>query len=328
MFKTKKMLLLSVAAMMSMTLLAGCNSAGSDDVVEIGISQFVEHPALDSAREGFIDALKDAGYEDGKNIKIDIQNAQADMPTTQTIAQNFVSKDKDLILAIATPSAQAAYNATKDIPVLITAVTDPVQAGLAKSLESSGNNVTGTSDATPMEQQFELIKKLTPNAKKIGMPYTTSEANSEVQVAQAKSLASKFGFEIVTAGVTNVNEIPQVLQKLINDKVDAIYVPTDNVLVSASAVVSAKCLENKIPFYGSEKGQVEAGALATEGLDYYQLGYQTGEIAVQILKGKKPSELPITTLKETELVVNMVTAAKLGISIPDSITKNATLIEK
>ena len=148
MFKTKKMLLLSVAAMMSMTLLAGCNSAGSDDVVEIGISQFVEHPALDSAREGFIDALKDAGYEDGKNIKIDIQNAQADMPTTQTIAQNFVSKDKDLILAIATPSAQAAYNATKDIPVLITAVTDPVQAGLAKSLESSGNNVTGTSDAT------------------------------------------------------------------------------------------------------------------------------------------------------------------------------------
>lgn len=326
--KKHTLILTAAALLLLMTVFTGCDSTSDKDVVEIGISQFVEHPALDAARQGFIDALKDAGYEDGKNIKIDIQNAQADMPTAQTIAQNFASKDKDLILAIATPSAQAAYNATKEIPIVITAVTDPVDAGLAKSLEKSGTNVTGTSDATPMEAQFQLIKDLIPNAKKIGFPYTTSEANSVVQLNQAKALASKFGFEIVPSGLTNVNEIPQVLQSLINSKVDVVYVPTDNTLVSATAIVSAKCLENKIPFIGSEKGQVEGGALATEGLDYYKLGYQTGEIAVQILKGKKPSDIPIATLKDTELVINTVTAGKLGITIPDSLKKSATLIEK
>lgn len=325
--KLAKVMTLSLLALLATGTLAGC-SKDSGDVVQIGISQFVEHAALDAAREGFIDALKEAGYEDGKNIEIDFQNAQADMATAQSIAQNFVTKDKDLILAIATPSAQAAYNATKDIPIVITAVTDPVKAGIAKSLTASGTNVTGTSDATPMEKQFELLKELVPTAKKIGMPYTTSEANSEVQVAQAKALASKFGFEIVTTGITNVNEIPQALTSLINNKVDAIYVPTYNTLVSATPVVAAKCLEAKIPFIGSEKGQVEGGALATEGIDYYNLGYQTGKIAVEILKGKKPSELPITTLKDTELVINTVTAGKLGITIPDALKKAATLITK
>lgn len=324
--KSMKIMTLAAALVAAAALLAGC-SGGSGDKVTIGISQFVEHPALDASREGFLDALADAGYVDGENIEVDFQNAQADMPTTQTIAQNFVSKKVDLILAIATPSAQAAYNATKDIPIVITAVTDPVAAGIAKSLDASGTNVTGTSDATPMEKQFELIKELVPGAKKIGVPYTTSEANSEIQVKQAKELAGKFGFEIVTAGVTNVNEIPQILQSLINQDVDVIYVPTDNTLVSATPIVSQVCLENGIPFIGSEKGQVEGGALATQGLDYYKLGYQTGEIAVQILKGKKPGDLAITTLKDTQLVINKTTAGKLNITIPADFSKDAEIIQ-
>lgn len=164
----------------------GANKSISDKKIKIGISQIVEHEALDSARKGFIDALTSKGFKDGDNVEIDYQNAQGDAPTAQTIAQKFVSGKKDMILAIATPSAQAAYNATRDIPILITAVTDPVKSGLAKSWDKSGTNVTGTSDATPIEKQFELLKKLAPDCKKVGILYNTSETNSEIQVEDAK----------------------------------------------------------------------------------------------------------------------------------------------
>lgn len=329
-----KKLSILMAIILTVSILGGCaksqgapsgSSKENSKVIKIGISQIVEHPALDSARQGFIDALKSKGFEDGKNIKIDFQNAQNDIPTAQTIAQNFVSQKVDMILAIATPSAQAAYNTTKDIPILITAVTDPVSAGLAKSLDKPGTNVTGTSDDLPIAKQFELLKKLIPECKKVGILYNTSEKNSEIQVGNAKKAAPDFGFEIVSAGITNVNEIPQSLDSLLS-QVDALYVPTDNMVVSAIPLITSQAFKKNIPVIGSEKGQVEGGALATNGIDYYKLGFQTGLMAVDVINGKEPKDMAITTLEEMQMVVNTDAAKKLNISIPEEISSKAEKI--
>lgn len=318
------------AFLLSASILAGCaasktstaSNSSTNKQIKIGISQIVEHPALDSAKNGFIDALKEKGYDDGKNIKIDFQNAQGEPANTQTIAKKFVSDKVDMILAIATPSAQAAYNATKDIPILITAVTDPVQAGLAKSLTKSETNVTGTSDNVPIETQFDLLKKLVPNAKKVGIIYNTSESNSEIQVNSAKKAAPSDGLEIVTMGITNVNDIPQTLSSLVG-KIDVLYVPTDNMVVSSMPIIADQCFKNNIPIIGSEKGQVTQGALATTGIDYYKLGKQTGLVAVDVINGKKPTDIAITTLSEMQLVVNTDAAKKLNIAIPKDIEAKA-----
>lgn len=329
-----KKLSILITLILTVSILGGCGKSNlassvssneSSRLFKIGISQIVEHPALDSAREGFIDALKSKGFEDGKNIKIDFQNAQNDMPTAQAIAQNFVSGKVDMILAISTPSAQAAYNTTKDIPILITAVTDPVEAGLVQSLEKPGTNVTGTSDDIPVERQFELLKKLLPQAKKVGILYNTSEKNSEIQLEKAKKAAPDFGLEIISAGITNVNEIPQSLDSLLS-QVDAIYVPTDNMVVSATPLITIQAFKKNIPVIGSERGQVEGGALATNGIDYYQLGFQTGLMAVDIINGAEPKSMPITTLDKMQMVINRDAANKLNISIPADIAIEAETV--
>ncbi|NLM42573.1 MAG: ABC transporter substrate-binding protein [Clostridiales bacterium] len=334
----QKSSILFVVLLLIFSLLVGCSSqtvtgkdqnsestTQSNKPVEIGITQIVEHPALDSARQGFIDALASKGLNDGENIKIDFQNAQGDIPTAQTIAQNFVNSKKDMIFAIATPAAQAAFNATKDIPILITAVTDPVDAGLAESLEKPGTNVTGTSDAAPMDKQFELLKKLVPDAKNVGIIYNTSERNSEIQLEMAKELSKKYGLEIISSGVTSTNEVPQVLDSII-DKIQVLYVPTDNMIASSMAIISEKCIAKNVPVIGAEKGQVENGALATEGIDYYKLGYQTGLMAFEVLNGAKPSDMPIETLKDTTLTINADVAEKLNLAIPDDIMNRAEVI--
>jgi putative tryptophan/tyrosine transport system substrate-binding protein len=323
-----------VALLLAASILGGCSktqasisnsSQGEKKIVKIGINQIVEHPALDASRKGFIEALKSKGFEEGKNLEIDFQNAQGEPATAQTIAQNFVSKKKDLILAIATPTAQASFNATKSIPILITAVTDPVQAGLVKSLDKPETNVTGTSDNVPIETQFELLKKLVPSGKKVGILYNTSEANSGIQVEAAKKAAPSFGLEIVPTGITNVNEIPQALDTLLG-KIDVLYVPTDNMVVSAIPIISSQCFKKNIPIIGSERGQVEGGALATTGIDYYKLGFQTGLAAVEVLNGKSPKDIPVTTLKDMQLVINTDAAKKLNITIPDDLNSKAEKI--
>lgn len=315
----------------SVSVLSGCSSKavnGTDNskkVMNIGISQLVEHPALDASRKGILDGLASKGFKDGKNIKIDYQNAQGDIPTTQTIASNFVSDKKDLILAIATPTAQAAYNSTKDIPILIAAVTDPVKSGLVKSLDKPQTNVTGTSDVVPIDKQFQLIKEILPNCKKIGVLYNTSEVNSEIQVNKVKELAPKANFEVTAVGVTSSNEISQALNSLL-PKIDVLYVPTDNLMASSMALVSSKCIENKKPIIGSEKAHVNAGALATEGIDFYKLGFQTGVMAADVLNGKSTKDIPIQLTKETKLVINENTAQKLNITIPSSLKSRAELV--
>lgn len=273
--------------------------------IEIGVTQIMEHPALDSARVGFEKALKDNGYGD---VKIDYQNAQGDFGTAQMIANSFAQGKKDLIYAISTPSAQAAYNVTKKIPILITAVTDVKAAGLV------GDNITGTSDATSIYKQLETITKILPKAKKVGIIYNTSEQNSQVQVASAKEESKKLGLEIIETGVTNVNDMAMGLDSLL-DKVDVLYTPTDNLVVSATPLVLDKANRKNVPVVGCIEDQVAQGALITDTIDYEKLGYQTGEMAIRVLKGEEPKNMPVETLKNTQLIVNKKVAEKYGIDL-------------
>ncbi|WP_125152022.1 ABC transporter substrate-binding protein [Clostridium rectalis] len=313
--------------------LSGCNASKQDeakkDIKKIGIAQIVEHPALDSTRKGFIQALKDNNYIDGKNIIIDYQNAQGDNATIQTIAEKFVNDNEDLILAIATPAAQAAYNSTKnankDIPIVMTAVTDPVKVGIVKSLDKPGTNVTGTSDAAPIDVQLKLIKKVIPSSKKIGILYNTSEVNSEIQVEEAKKNASIFGMEIVAQGITAENEISQSLQSILG-KIDVLLTIKDNMIASAMTTITKQSYEKNIPVIGTESAHVKGGALITDGIDFEKLGYETGLKAVEILKGKKPSEIPIEIQKESSVVINKESLNKLNIKLPKDIYSKAKVI--
>lgn len=297
----------------------------AEDKIEIGITQIVEHPALDAAREGFITALADQEFNESK-LAIEIRSAQGDISIANMIAEEFVRKQKDLILAIATPTAQATLNVTKKIPILITAVTDPVASGLANSLKSSGNNLTGTTDMTPIDDQFSLIAKLLPTAKKIGIIYNASEINSMIQVELARKACQKRGWQLIETSVTNLTEVQIGLEQLVR-KVDVIYTPTDNLIASAMSLVTSIATKNHIPVIGSEEAQVRAGALATLGIDYWKLGYQTGLMAAQVLRGSKPSSLPIESLKDLTLVINSETAAKLRIAIPAELREKALIIK-
>lgn len=298
-----KMMSLILVGVVGVSLLTACSKNSNTDIKTIGITQLVEHPSLDKARNGFIKSLEDKGYKDGENIKIDYQNAQNDMLTTQTIANKFVSDKKDLIYAVSTPSAQAAYNSTKDIPILITAVTDPVAAGLVKSLDKPEGNLSGTSDYISIDKNLELIKTLVPKAKTIGVLYSTSEVNSKIQVEMLKKYASKNNYKVVEKGISSSNEINQAISSL-SKNIDVLYVPTDNLIVSSMPIVSKIATYNKIPVIASEDGSVKSGALACQGIDYEKLGYKTGEIAVKVLNGEKVSNIPISTLDDTQIIIN------------------------
>lgn len=303
-------------------------TANTEKVFKIGISQFVEHPALDGARQGFIDGLKEAGFEEGKNIAIIFENAQADFPTTQTIANNLIRENVDLILAIATPSAQSAANATKNIPILITAVTDPVEAGLAKSLEKPGTNVTGTTDMNPVKEQIELLKEILPRAENIGIVYNAAEPNSVIQVNIAKKSAEDLGLQVLEATVANSSEVNQAMQALVG-KVDAIYAPTDNTIASAISAIVKVANDANTPIIGAESGHVEGGALAALGIDYYLLGKQTGQVAAKVLNGENPADIPIEGSKDLKLIINKKSAEVLNISIPEQVLSRADeIIEK
>lgn len=317
----KKKIALLVSALMVTGMFVGCTSS-KEKVFNIGISQIVQHDALDAAREGFIEGLKEKGYEDGKNITIDYKNAQGEIASAQTIAQQFVSDKKDMILAIATPSAQAAYNSTKDIPIVFTAVTDPVIAEIAKGWRSSETNATGVSDMVPVDKQLELLTKLIPSIKTIGVIFNTSEANSKVQVDELKKQASKFNLNVKEIGVTNVNEINQNLTSAIGE-IDVLYTPTDNTIASAYDLVANTCLKNNVPILGAEEAVVNKGGLCSIGIDYFKLGKETAYKAIEIIEGKKPSEVEITTLSDMAITINTDVAKKLNITIPDDINTKA-----
>lgn len=309
----KKFTALTCALTLAAVALTGC---GKEKVTKIGVIQLVEHPALDANYKGFVDGLAEAGYVDGKNIKIDYQNAQGEQANCVTIAQKLINDGDNLIFAIATPAAQAVANLTSTIPVLVSSVTDPESAKLVKSNAMPGTNVSGTSDLTPCAAQMNLLKKLCPEAKKVGMLFCSSEQNSYFQIKLAEEAAAKLGLEYVEATVSNSNEIQQVVQNLCS-KVDVIYAPTDNMIAAGMSLVAQIATENGIPTICGEDGMVQSGGLATYGINYYELGKQTAAMAVQILKGeKKPQEMPIQYLDKCDLSINEKTAKRLGITIP------------
>jgi putative ABC transport system substrate-binding protein len=325
MIKKRKIISLALTGALVGMVLTGCSSKEAPtnndeskkegEIKKIGITQLVEHPALDATKTGFLNALKDNGFEEGKNIEIDFKNAQNDMPTTQTIASSFASDKKDLIFAISTPSAQAAFNATKDIPILFTAVTDPVEAGLVKTTEKPEGNVTGTSDFIPVSNAIALIKNLVPKSKTVGIIGNTSEINSKIQIDEFKKEADKNGFTVVVKGITTSNEVNQAVSSLVG-KVDVIYTPTDNLVASSMPIIAKTATENKIPVIGAEEAHVKNGALACNGISYEKLGYKTGEEAIKILSGEKVSAIPVSTLDNTETIINETTLNALGIEKP------------
>lgn len=326
-------ILKSVALLLVLSLvLVGCGSGGTGetqgetDVVKIGIIQIAEHPALDSARQGFLDALAENGYKDGENLVVDYQNAQADQSNLSTIARKFVNDKVDLVLAIATPAAITMASETSEIPILITAVTDPVSAKLVESNERPGTNVTGTTDMTPVREQMELLTKLCPDVKTVGIIYNSSEINSEIQAGIAKEAAKELGLEIVESTVTNSSEVQQIAHAL-GERVEAIYVPTDNIIASSIASVVAVAEANKLPIIAGERAHVEAGALATIGIDYYKLGRQTGEMAIRVLNGADPATMPIEKQETMDIVINKSAAEKIGLTIPEEILKDAEIVE-
>ena len=287
--------------------------------IKIGVLQLIEHNALDSAYKGFVDGLKEAGYEDGKNIIIDYQNAQGEQANCITIGQKFINDKSDLILAIATPAAQAVANMTKDIPILITAVTDPADSKLVADNNAPGGNVTGTSDLTPVESQIELLTEITPNVKTVGLLYCSSEQNSVFQINMAKRKLDSMGIKHIDLTVSNPNEIQQVLQSAIG-KVEAVYTPTDNMIAAGMATVALVAEPAKLPVVCGEGGMTMLGGTATYGINYYELGKLTSTQAVSILKGdKKTSEMPIEYLQKFDLVVNTNMIESIGLTIPESL---------
>lgn len=291
----------------------------------IGIEQFAEHGSLDNCREGFLQGLAEEGIKEGENLTVEYKNAAADMGTAGQISDSFVSSDMDLICGIATPSAQSCFNAAMDkgIPVIYTAVTDPLAAELADEEGNPVGEITGTSDKLPIKQQLEMIREMLPDAKTIGILYTTSEANSESAIKEYEALAGEYDFTIETAGITATADIPLAAQGLI-EKVDCITNLTDNTVVSSLPAILEMANEAKIPVFGSEIEQVKIGCLAAEGLDYVELGRQTGKMAAQVLKGeKKASELPYETIEEASLYINEKTAENLEIEIPSELKDSA-----
>lgn len=304
---------------------AAQSKAAVQSKVRIGIIQIVEHPALDAAREGFIKALEDNGFVQGKNLEIDIKVAQGDMSLARAIAAKFASDNLDLVLAIATPTAQAMASATKTIPILITAVTDPVAAGLVKSMEKPGGNVTGTTDMNPVKDQLKLIRDLVPKAKRVGIIFNSGEVNSLVQVELARKYAKELGFTLVEAVASSSGEVMSAALSLVG-RVDAIYVPTDNTVVAAFEAVAQVARMNRIPVISGESSVVERGGLATIGIDYFKLGQQTGKMALRVLAGAKPAEMPVEAQSDMALVLNLKAAKELGLSIPADILKRASRV--
>lgn len=344
MLKTK-IIWLAVLLVVAMALLGGCTQPAAPapegepgeteapspeesaeteapQTYKIGIVQIVEHPALDAAREGFIRGLKDEGFVEGENVIFDYKNAQGEMATAVTISEGFVSDRVDLILAIATPCAQAAATATSEIPILITAVTDPVAAGVVKSLEEPGTNVTGTTDMNPVKEQLELIKEINPAVQNVGVIYNSGEVNSVVQVELAKKVAPELGINIVEAVATNSGEVGTAAESLVG-KVEAIYVPTDNTVVSALRSVVRVAEDHDILLVSGDVESVANGCVATLGITYDGLGYQTGLMAAEVLRGADPATMPILGSTEFTYAVNITAAQNMGVELPQSLLDRA-----
>lgn len=302
---------------------SGTNTVSKDNTDKktytIAISQIVEHPSLDATREGFLQALKDGGITEGDNLKLDYNNAQNDQTNNMTIAQKISSGDADLVLAIATPSAQAVVQQVKDKSILFAAVTDPLDAKIVTNLEKPGGNVSGVSDTNPeaITKLMDFIAQNFPNVKSIGLVINEGESNAVMMSKLAEDALSKHGIKLVKAAITNTSEVKQAAESLIG-RVDALYITLDNSVVSGADTIIQVANEKDLPFFSSDRDTVEKGAFATVGFKYFDHGYQVGEMAVDILKnGKKPGDMPVTVQQKLDIIINLKAAAEQGITVTD-----------
>ncbi len=321
----KKLTAVLMTLAMILTLFAGCGSsapaatpeavapAASGDKLKIGIVQIVEHPSLDQIRTTFIDELAALGYDESK-VEIDYQNAQNEMSNVTSICQKFVGDQVDLIVAIATPSAQGAAAATTEIPVIFSAVTDPLSAGLVDSMDAPGGNCTGTSDAIPVDQIFALAEELTPGLETFGFIYNLSEVNSVSVIEQCKAYLESQGMKYEEATVANVGELTTAAESLVG-KVDAFFSPIDNTVASGMVTVTEIAKNNNIPYYVAADTMVADGGLATVGVDYVQLGKQTASMAAEVLEGADPAAMPVQIMENYATLVNTETADALGVDV-------------
>ncbi|WP_420346776.1 ABC transporter substrate-binding protein [Pelagibius sp.] len=290
--------------------------------ITVATTAIVEHPALDAARDGVRDELAAAGYEEGRNLRFLYESAQGNPATAAQIARKFVGEAPDVIVPISTPSAQAVVSATKDIPIVFTAVTDPVGAKLVGDPMKPGANVTGMSDLSPIGKHLDLIKQITPDATSIGVPFNPGEANSLTLLELVKQEAPARGLTVVEAPATKTSEVLGAAQSLVG-KADVIYVPTDNTIVSAFEAVVKVGIDNRVPVYAGDTDSVARGAIAALGFNYYDLGRQTGRMVLRVLKGEAPGDIAVEGVEITELYVNPGMAEKMGVSIPDALIQQA-----
>ena len=320
---------LMAIAMAGMVTLMGCGTnttkevtSSGDPVYTIGINQLAEHPALDDARKGFEDGLKELGL----NAEIVYQNAQGDIPNTVMIAQKFVKDEVDLIYAIATPAVQSTKQVTSDIPILFSAVTDPVKSEIVDDWDNVGGNITGTSDLADTSAQLKMFKEIDPSIKTIGILYNTGESNSTIQINEVEKLAPAEGLEVVTVGASNVNELPQAIDSLFN-KIDALYILSDSMVAGAVELVSSKLIEYNLISVSTEETQVGGGILVTNGLSYYELGKQTAQMAKEILVDKKDiSTIPVGLAEKTVTTVNEKTLQALNLDPNLALFKDAVKV--
>jgi len=311
-------------------VLAGAALLSSQSIMaktaKVAVSQIVEHPALDATRQGLLDGLKVKGYEEGKNLEFDYKTAQGNPAIAVQIARQLVGEKPDVLVGIATPTAQALASATKTIPIVFTAVTDPVGAKLVSQLTQPGKNVTGLSDLSPVEQHIELIKEILPNVQSIGVVYNPGEANAVSLIELLKLSTAKHGLQLVEATALKTADVQSATQA-IAAKSDVIYALIDNTVASAIEGMIVAANQANTPVFGAATSYVERGAIASLGFDYYQIGVQTADYVVAILAGKAPGTLDVQVAKGSDLVINQTAAAQLGITIPEAVLTRATSIK-
>lgn len=294
--------------------------------VKVAVTAIVEHPSLDAVRDGVKDALEAAGYKVGANLVFSYKSAQGNPATAAQIARQFAGEAPNVIVPISTPSAQAVAAATRDIPVVFSAISDPVGAQLVKTMDKPGGNITGLSDMSPVAEHVALIKEILPKAKTIGYLYNAGEANSVSLLAVLKAEGAKAGLTIVESAATKTADVQGAARALVG-KADAIYVPTDNTIISALESAVNVAVEAKLPLFTADTDSVKRGAVAALGFNYYDVGKQTGAVVVRVLKGEKPGDIPVKIAAGTDLVVNKSAAAKMGVTLPESVLKRAKVID-
>lgn len=301
------------------------NSTNSTEKVKIGVLQFVTHDSLDEIYKGIKAGLEEGGYTTAENLSIDFMNAEGDQSQVQTMSKKLVDNGNELLIGIATPAAQGLANATTELPIIMGAVTDPVGANLVTDLKNPGGNITGVSDQTPVADTVSLIKEITPNAKTIGVLYSSNEDNSKIQVAEFKTAAEEAGYTVLEYAVASSNELASTVE-VASSKVDALFTPVDNTVASAFSTVVSVANKSKTPIFTSVEDMVEGGGIASVTLSQYDLGVATGKMAAKILDGANPADTPVQIFNEGTIVVNQKVANELGITLSDDVINQASKV--